>query len=526
MKKLQLFLLCFVSIIAFNCSSIKSYAWGGDVIVSYNTDYEFSESKIAVGFDGTIYCAQIIKSDSGNYYSFIYYSTDNGQTFTFYCSSGWYPTSKLTAIDLITAGNDSASFALFIAKGYLDTVSGKTLIDLNKYDINGNPTDLITETHTYSTMRGWESICLATDSREKNLWASPYSISMVASKAGNKDSIIIWTDNDGGTALNRRALMGTSNYIRNVSASIGSTNSITSKYGRLGIVWDEYEYSDSEWGTINFQFIFPDDATNPTYTGPYTIGTNNVRNPSIALSQDTAGGSGYGDNDIRVMLLYEYQVSNVIYSLVIDSIIKQLPTLTKTCWISANTTAGENMYPHCIYDPKFDNFLITYFNTNNNTLPYLVKPISTAPTDIPITISSNYRDDSSACTKPILPRVEMYMNMGQAVFVWNDKNFSMFDAEYSDNSIKEVVSPGLNDLIIYPNPATDVVNFDFNIEESQQFAIIITDITGREVLTETHFVTAGNNKIAVPINHLISGNYFVMLKGKTSISNSMLIVVQ
>ncbi len=63
-----------------------------------------------------------------------------------------------------------------------------------------------------------------------------------------------------------------------------------------------------------------------------------------------------------------------------------------------------------------------------------------------------------------------------------------------------------NDVILFPNPASDVLTI--SMENSHNFEIKIYDILGKIVL----FEKAETNNITLTINHLAKGNYFVELK--------------
>lgn len=68
---------------------------------------------------------------------------------------------------------------------------------------------------------------------------------------------------------------------------------------------------------------------------------------------------------------------------------------------------------------------------------------------------------------------------------------------------------GLN---IFPNPAKNVVNVSWTVENAGNAVISIADITGRNVLTTNADMSANSGTIAVPVNSLAKGVYLMTIK--------------
>ena len=274
MKKSLFF--SFVCAILLAANPINAIAWGGDIIVEPVSGRYYSEAKVSVAYDGTIYYARLYStSPSGPKQNYeVLKSTDNGNTFTVFLSNSVSSKSKYTNLEILAAGDNSDDFALYVGRTFIDTTSGSSTITVSKHTIYGNNTTVFTETYTsYSTVRGWESLSMASDWRSKNSDANPYTFSVGAVKAGGYDSVIVWSHNKSTVNMKRKAVEGYSGYIRSVSVDVGTANQV-SDYGRLGIVWDFNDSYSDTLGGIKVMFLFPDDLTSPFHTGPYTIGLN------------------------------------------------------------------------------------------------------------------------------------------------------------------------------------------------------------------------------------------------------------
>lgn len=81
-----------------------------------------------------------------------------------------------------------------------------------------------------------------------------------------------------------------------------------------------------------------------------------------------------------------------------------------------------------------------------------------------------------------------------------------------NNESSEDINIDLNDeILIYPNPASDYVNIDYAFIDISSFDVSITDISGRRVLTENYYGQVGSIKLNV--KSLSSGVYYINVGG-------------
>ena len=77
---------------------------------------------------------------------------------------------------------------------------------------------------------------------------------------------------------------------------------------------------------------------------------------------------------------------------------------------------------------------------------------------------------------------------------------------------------GLNDVTVYPNPATDFITLKFNTEHAENVAVNVVDVTGKQVYTEQINHAGGDFQRQFNISNLSEGFYIMNLetsKGKT-----------
>ena len=72
-------------------------------------------------------------------------------------------------------------------------------------------------------------------------------------------------------------------------------------------------------------------------------------------------------------------------------------------------------------------------------------------------------------------------------------------------------------LQVYPNPATDVLNVNFDAKGGN-YTITVNDLTGRVASTTVITDANGTQAIAVPVSTLSNGNYLVTVSNGTLVS--------
>ena len=92
----------------------------------------------------------------------------------------------------------------------------------------------------------------------------------------------------------------------------------------------------------------------------------------------------------------------------------------------------------------------------------------------------------------------------------------------------KVVTMGLEtqevaDFQIYPNPASDLVNIDFQ-GTGGNYAVTITDLAGRTVATQNIENAEGAQHVAVAVNELKAGNYIVTIKTDGAVSTQKVVI--
>lgn len=91
--------------------------------------------------------------------------------------------------------------------------------------------------------------------------------------------------------------------------------------------------------------------------------------------------------------------------------------------------------------------------------------------------------------------------------------YQNFKYKYSQltQAINET-NQNISSMKLYPNPASNVVNMEFESKANSNAEVIIYDVNGKIINTSNSTISVGNNKIQVNVASQPSGFYFVQIK--------------
>ncbi len=150
------------------------------------------------------------------------------------------------------------------------------------------------------------------------------------------------------------------------------------------------------------------------------------------------------------------------------------------------------------------------FPDNVTTTEVMVDPVSTIDMTLPY-----YPHEFSAHFKPYDPMTWELMPEGteltvQYTFKERDGEPMIFEFyfRYETNSVEENYSNVFSNA--YPNPARDVVSFDYNMPfNAQSASVAIYNMMGQEVIRQD--VNVGGSRLDVNVSDLTDGVYFYSL---------------
>ena len=180
---------------------------------------------------------------------------------------------------------------------------------------------------------------------------------------------------------------------------------------------------------------------------------------------------------------------------------------------------GVKKQPCVTYDSVNLNFLLTYFDSTAQKLPYYYA--STNNITSWNIVTNGYNDEGRNLFNPN-PRVEINPVNSQVAHAWfaDELNISvpLFDAEYS-TSIKQIIDN--KSITIYPNPVQDKINITLRDFDSKE-AINLYIYNSNGQLVDEKIIHSLSESI--DISQLENGIYHINIFSKSKNTSTKIIV--
>jgi hypothetical protein len=182
--------------------------------------------------------------------------------------------------------------------------------------------------------------------------------------------------------------------------------------------------------------------------------------------------------------------------------------------------------PHINFDPGYNNFLSTYYNSTDQKLRYLVKYMDMADPYNWYIIIDQYNDGNNLLNP--YPQVEINPVYLQVAHIWTAEGTSggvaMFDAEYSSVGIAEQTNSPVR-VSVSPNPATSLVTFRIEAADPGATSVHLYTLQGKEVLSlSDDHSAAGVKTMQAEVSSLPSGCYLYRIMSGSNSAGGRLIV--
>ncbi len=489
----------------------------GDIFVNVAATEDQQRSDVVVATYGYIYSIMSFR-DGANGGFRISVSKDHGLSFqelhfeTY--STYYYYDMKINVI-----GTDSATAKLLVS-GVLGWTANHNAFLLSFDSNTGALVDnwVIEAAGTDSVY----AVDMATDWYQPSWISSPFSMVMAYSKFGApQDSIITNVTTNGGTTFTRQGVAGTTRYFGALSVAYGISSSASN--GRYFLVAHEHDYLTLN-GNVNFYYTGYDVSDLFYYTSQIdTMAASTAgkaRNPVIKMEYDYANNDS---NGLSAMVVFESDFNGLGDIDIIGYRNFDPRYVQSWSYNQVDYTNAHTFQPSLNWDPFYNNFLCTYWDSTNNALVYRVANYNFPSTGGAnwYTIMTGYNDVPSVgggTLQAPWPRVAINPLYHQAVFTWVSTDafggLVLFDREFSPVSVEENAITSYHKA--YPNPADKDLTIEIGMKNADKTSVQVFDIAGNRISQIENSVDAsGIYRYHINTSALPAGMYTYRLTGSS-----------
>jgi hypothetical protein len=180
---------------------------------------------------------------------------------------------------------------------------------------------------------------------------------------------------------------------------------------------------------------------------------------------------------------------------------------------------------------SFD-ILSVQFSTDCGTTwtPRLTRNIKAGSVGVSATQSGNFVPNSSQFYQDNVPLANL-TTATNVMFKFkftaetgSSNNFYIDDINLSSaTGIAEI--PLVSNILIFPNPASDLVTVDFDLADNKNVSVEMKDVLGRVVKTgDAKPLQAGHHQISIPLSDIAKGIYFISVRSNAQVLTQKLVI--
>jgi len=506
--------------------------FGKDIVIQAKPEQNQRNIAVCSAFNGWLYAIYTYNNGPQPYCTTLR-SIDGGITWNVLLDATIFsPRQIITRANIMACGNNLADLKVFIGFAYMDTVDYLQRIGaiwVARY--KGEPfagEAVILEDNT-----GWyKDLAFASDCNYPSASSNPFNIAFLYSKASIKDSLIFCSSGNGGISIDNRKVLTYSNQkFGKVSLSYGKSASQSS--GRYFAAWENKAVANAATGHIYTAHSEPD--LNGPFTMPFCIDSldpglfNKSRNPVLVCQ-----ASDY-DNDssnLTELLLFEKYIQETNSYDIRGFYNLQATAMNHFRDLSLSVSTNIKSSPDVVFNPFDSSFMVTYFDSTEKKLPFIVNNFNLKNPNQWTVVSSSYNDSTNL--RSPFPKVIYNQDQHNGADVWvgertGGNGIAMFDAPYSiwtnvpgNNKPERFSSFGA-----FPNPCSNEFTLWFILHIPGKVNIALYDISGNRLLNKTNqYSPAGKQYVKVDISSFPSGLYYYSFTSESASGSGKILVIK
>ena len=506
----------------------QSPLFGKDIIIDNESSFDQHDVSVCCAFNGWLY-AEVASYDSTQHFCWIILlrSTDNGISWDSLYGGTVGQYCRIRSENIAVIGDSISNIKVFMA-GVLassSSRSGRGFV----YEMNGITGDYEMTLLEEDLISG---VAITTDFNFLADVSNNGSLGILYSIHSNTcDSIIFISSTNGGMSINNYKVVAKSNHhLHNVSLNYGRSPSWSS--GRVFAAWEEKASATSTVGHIYTSHSEP--GFNSPFTTPICLDSlnnsslNKVRNPSISCQFNNNDNNN--GNLTELIMLEELATTGNTFDL--KGLYNTQATISNHFnELTVSTSLNNKLHPSLNFDPFNSTFMLTYFDSTELKLPFLINEFNLANPNGWTTIDSAYNDNESLISPLPQVQINLYKQEGMNAWISNGNNgfgIALFDAPYSTYT----GNPGITNIAdkcqvnCFPNPCSMTINFAFQLYRPENVKLEIESLSGStlRVITDQSYLE-GNHLLKYDINSFTEGSYIYKLISNDFFTTGKFIVI-
>jgi hypothetical protein len=498
----------------------QSPLFGKDIVINDTATGDQRKVAICSAFNGWLYAAYWVKKIGSNLGSMeitIMKSENSGINWAVLRSvlTG-APHEVFTSFKIAVCGDSLSNLKLFLGLIYYDTLyhTGVALVPRLNGITGATETDILNDQFVDA-----HDLDLATDYNYPAANSNPGSLAILYSKHQvPADSLIFCSSSDGGMTINNHKVVSESMdqfHFCKVAINYGRSPSYSD--GQYFAAWELKSINNS-----NFDHIYTAHTElnfNSQFTTPVCLdsldpsGINKFRNPVIACQFSSSDNDSSNLTDV---IMAEKQISPNNYD-IRGFYNLQATTSRHFDEFSINSGSNNKTQPDINFNPFNSTFMLTYFDSTWQSLPFLTNDVNLSNPGSWNIISPAYNDSPDLASP--YPQVKISFVQQAGIDAWISKGISgngvaLFDAPYSNYTGVSQFNSGSHARLIgvYPNPATDYITVELSgiVKETN---LSIVNIEGQEFISRQ----ISQPKTIIDISSMPSGVYFVRVTNEKTV---------
>jgi len=512
----------------------RSVLFGSDIVIHDQPVQDQRNVVLRSAFNGWLYAGYTYENEINHFPAItIMKSIDNGINWTLLIDMYQpFDNTEIRSVDFTVCGDSVSNIKLFLA--FVIVGKGSTTGIGDGYVLRFNGSTGTYEDQLQPTLSSVYCVSLSSDFMFPAINSNPYSLGCIYSYHFYQypgDSLVFHSSSNGGLYFdNRKVIAGTSNRYHKVALAYG--RGLSSNSGRYFAAWEELADFGSITGHIYTAHSEPN--FNSPFTPPVRIDSleatayNNARNPSIACQFNNIDNDS--SNLTEIVLFDKYMTSSNSYD--IQGCFNMKSTLTNHFIpFSLSSSLESKMEPSIIFNPFDSTFMVTYYNSTSQELPFLHKNFNIVNPETWEVITPAY-NDSSNLVDPY-PKISLNIGQKQVVMAWacegsGGNGISLFDAPYMITGISKTDNNlDMDVFVAYPNPCNSSLKIAFEIQSQERLKITLYNLTGQLIGTlADQLFKNGKYLINYNVSVFPSGIYFISFRTESNSTARKLFIVR